>query len=64
MLQNDQFLGRQVGVLLQSVELGPVLPELVAAVLGRENPARGIERDPLAVAQTRGEALCGREMLI
>src|SRR6266404_4822428 len=59
-----QLLARQVRVLLQCVKLGPVLPELVPAMLGCENPARGIKRDPLAVAETRDEAFRWREMLI
>jgi len=33
--QFDQLLGRQVDDLLQCVKLGPVLPELVATMLGR-----------------------------
>ena len=59
--QLHQLLGRQVGVLFQCVKLGPVLPELVAAVLGRPNPASGIKRDPLAVAETRDKAFRWRE---
>src|SRR5260370_31823622 len=63
LLQLDQLLGWQVGVLLQCVKLGPILPELVPAVLDRQNPTRGIKGDPLTVAETCDEALCGREML-
>ena len=61
---NDQFLGRLLGALFYRVQLWPVLPELVAAVHRRENPAGGIKRDALAVAQTRHEAFRRREMLV
>ena len=58
-----QLLRRQVGALLRPVKVRPVFRQLIPAVLGRIDPARGVERDAFAVAQAGGEALSGREHL-
>ncbi len=57
------LFGRQVDALLHGIELGPVLRELVAPVLGRKQMARGVERKSFAIADTSGKALGGRERL-
>ena len=62
-LELHQFLRRLIGALLRCIEVQPVFPQLVAAVLGRKDPARGVECDPFPVAQAGGEALAGREAL-
>ena len=62
-LELHQLLGRLVGTLLRRVELRPVLLELVATVLGRKDPACGVDRDTFPIAKPRHEALGGREPL-
>src|SRR5260221_7114973 len=62
-LELHQLLRRLLGALLGRVEVRPVFPQLVAAVLGGKYPARGVECDPFPVAQPGGEALGGREAL-
>src|SRR5438552_9033526 len=62
-LDPHQLLRRLIGTLLRRIEVRPVLPQLVAAMLGRKHPAHGIERDPLPVAQPGDEALGRREPL-
>src|SRR5262245_7876892 len=62
-LELDQLLRRLLGALLGRIEVRPVFPQLVAAVLGGKYPARGIECDPFRVAQPGGEALGGRKAL-
>ena len=63
MLQLHQLLRRLIGALLWCVEVGPVLPQLVPAVLGRKDPARGVEGDAFPIAEPGGEALGGGEAL-
>src|SRR2546429_897236 len=62
-LELHQLLRRLLGALLRRIEVRPVFPQLVAAVLGGKYPARGVECDPFPVAQPGGEALGGREAL-
>jgi len=57
------LLGRQLRAVLALVEIDPVLRELVAAVLSREQPAGGIECKPLAVADTSCVTFFGGELL-
>ena len=60
-----QLLGWLIGALLRLVELWPVLPELIPAVLGCKDSTGRIEGKTLAVAQPgdeplgRGEVLAG-----
>ena len=61
--QLDELFRRLVFALLGGVERAPVLAQLVPPVLGRENPAGGIECDSFAVAQPGGKALGGGELL-
>src|SRR5437868_15120191 len=42
-LELHQLLRRLVGTMLRLIELWPVFPQLVAAVLGRKYPTRGVE---------------------
>src|SRR5215831_15594239 len=50
-LELHQLLRRLLGALLGRIEVWPVFPQLVAAVLGRKDPAGGVECDPFPVAQ-------------
>jgi len=57
-LQPDELLRREVGALLGTIEMRPVLRELIAPVLGRVDPdAGGIDRDASRIAEPRDEAL-------
>src|SRR5260370_14481893 len=60
-LELDQLLRRLLGALLGCIEVRPVFPQLVAAVLGGKDPARGVECDPFPAAQPGGEPLGARE---
>src|SRR5204863_7895719 len=64
MLEDHDLLGRQLEALIDRVKLGPVLVQLIAAVLRDEEAPGGIEVEALAVANARGIALLGREHLI
>src|SRR5476649_1349167 len=57
------LFGRQIGALLDGVELRPVLRQLIAPMLGRKKMSGGIEREALAIAETGGVTLGGRENL-
>jgi hypothetical protein len=59
----DQFLGRQFRALRRRVEARPVLKELIATVLGREQTAGVVEGEALTIAQTGDKALLGRKDL-
>jgi hypothetical protein len=61
--QQHEFLGRQLGAFGRFVESRPVLEQLVAAVLGGEEPAGRIEGEALAIAQPRREAFGRGEAL-
>jgi hypothetical protein len=63
-LQEHDLLGGQLRILLRVEVARPILRELIAAVLGDEQAAGGIEGKAFAVAQPRGVALRRREMLI
>src|SRR5258708_22740994 len=54
-LELHQLLRRLLGALLGRIEVRPVFPQLVAAVLGRKYSARGVDCDPLPVAQPAGD---------
>jgi hypothetical protein len=58
------FLGRKLGVLFRGKKARPVLRELVAAMLGDKETARGIEHKSLAVVQPGRIAFRRRETLI
>src|SRR5262249_59690501 len=62
-LELHHLLRRLIGAKLWRIEVRPVFPQLVAAVLGRKYPARGVECDPYPVAQSGGEARGGRKAL-
>src|SRR5262249_38809146 len=62
-LELHQLLRRLIGAKLWRIEVRPVFPQLVAAVLGRKCPARGVECDPFPVAQPGREARGGRKAL-
>ena len=64
LLQQHDFLGRQLRALPRVEVARPVLRELIAAVLGDEETPGGVEREAFAVAQPGGVALRRREMLI
>src|SRR5262245_24736122 len=62
-LELHQLLRRLIGAKLWRIEVRPVFPQLVAAVMDRKYPARGVECDPFPVAQPGGEARGGRKAL-
>src|SRR5260370_23566653 len=62
-LELHQLLRRLLGALLGRIEVRPVFPQLVAAVLGGKYPARGVECYPFPVSQPGGEALDRRQAL-
>jgi len=55
--QLDKLFGRQVLTLPCSIELRPVLAELIPSMLRDEDAAGGIKREPLAVTQAAGVSL-------
>src|SRR5262249_15670978 len=59
LLDQHHFLGRQLRTLLGGVEPGPVLMQLVTAMLGGIEAAGGVEIEPLGIAQAAGIALLG-----
>ena len=59
----DQLLDRQFRALRRRVESRPVLKELIATVLGREQAAGVVEGEALAIAKSAYEALLGRKDL-
>src|SRR5207237_9046880 len=52
----EELLRRLLGALLDGEQLGPVLPQLIAPVLGGVQLTRGREGEPYGVADARGEA--------
>src|SRR3982751_411983 len=60
----QQLLGGKILSLLRRVEFGPILEELIAAVLGRVQLAAPVERDPDGVADPRRVPLARGESLI
>src|SRR6266403_3966050 len=42
-LELNELLRRLIGALLRRVEARPVFPQLIAAMLGRKDPPRGVE---------------------
>ena len=63
-LKQHHFFGGKVLALFGGVEFRPVFVELVAAVLGHEKTARGVEREAFAIAYPCREALRRREFLV
>jgi hypothetical protein len=59
----DQLLGRQFRALLGIVEARPILKELIATMLGREQSAGVVEGEALAISQAAHETLLGRKDL-
>src|SRR5260370_27893137 len=50
-LELHELLRRLIGALLRRVEARPVFPQLIAAMLGRKDPPRGVECNSFPVAQ-------------
>src|SRR6266852_4523664 len=63
LLQSQKLFGRQIGALLRPIELWPILRQLIAAVLGEINSARGVDGEALAVTDPGGEAFGRGEAL-
>ena len=49
-LELHQLLCRLIGALLRRIEARPIFPQLVAAMLHGEYPARGVEYDAFPIA--------------
>src|SRR5580658_2877555 len=60
----DDFLGRKLRPERGPIVLGPVLCELVAAMLRHKQPPASINREPLSVTDARCITLRSRELLI
>src|SRR4051812_33142512 len=60
----QQLLGGEILPLLRRVEFGPVLEQLIAAVLCRVQLAPAVERDSDSIANSCGVPLARRESLI
>src|SRR6478672_11284504 len=64
LLEDQHALCGKLKTLLRRIELGPILVQLIAAVLGDVKVACRVEVETLAVADAGGEAFVGREDLI
>ena len=64
LFQDHDLFGGKLEALFRRIELGPILMQLVAAMLGDEKASRSVEVETLAVPDAGGIAFFGRENLI